>query len=96
MQEGRIGRRSVSREFHVGHDGAKVRCGAVDDLNNSPLLLQEVGSQVPAVPLRAAVSSDPADHRSTSSALTRVSSSTIASVAVRGAAALVAFATLAS
>lgn len=96
MEECRIGRRTVTSEFHVGDHGAKVRCTAVDDLDSNTLLLQEMGSEVPAVPPRASVPSDPADHRPTSSSRTRVSSSTIASDAVTDAAALVAFAILAS
>lgn len=96
MQEGRIGRRSVSCELHVGHNGAKVGGGAVDDLDSDALLLQEVGREVSSVPPCASVPSDTADHFPTSSSRTRVSSSTIARDAVTDAAALVAFATLAS
>ncbi len=80
MEECRIGSRAVTGQLHIGHDGAKIGGAAVDDLDNNTLLLQEVGSEVLAVPLRATVSPDATDHP-TSSCRIRASSSTIASTA---------------
>ncbi len=76
MEEGRIGSRAVASELHIGHNRAKIGGDAVDDLNNSRLF-QEVGSEVPAVALRATVPPDATDHP-TSSCRIRASSSTIA------------------